>query len=60
VEAIHGEVVVLGNAGRADYQALEKELGNPNSDRLMFYASNFSISTGGISRFSARFLARRS
>jgi bifunctional non-homologous end joining protein LigD len=35
---IDGEVVVLGKTGRPDYQALERELGNPNSDRLQFYA----------------------
>jgi bifunctional non-homologous end joining protein LigD len=35
---IDGEAVVLGKTGLPDYQALERELGNPNSDRLFFYA----------------------
>ncbi|MER8477993.1 hypothetical protein NKJ22_21725 [Mesorhizobium sp. M0220] len=35
---IDGEAVVLGDTGLPDYQALERELGNPNSPRLIFYA----------------------
>ncbi|ESZ07356.1 DNA ligase D [Mesorhizobium sp. L48C026A00] len=35
---IDGEAVVLGDTGLPDYQALERELGNPNSARLIFYA----------------------
>ncbi|MER8886603.1 DNA ligase D [Mesorhizobium sp. M0816] len=35
---IDGEAVVLGETGLPDYQALERELGNPNSPRLIFYA----------------------
>ena len=35
---IDGEVVVLGKTGLPDYQALERELGKPNSERLIFYA----------------------
>ncbi|TPJ40013.1 DNA ligase D [Mesorhizobium sp. B2-6-5] len=35
---IDGEAVVLGDTGLPDYQALERELGSPNSSRLMFYA----------------------
>ncbi|RWK31956.1 DNA ligase D, partial [Mesorhizobium sp.] len=35
---IDGEAVVLGDTGLPDYQALERELGNPNSSRLIFYA----------------------
>lgn len=35
---IDGEAVVLGETGLPDYQALERELGNPGSPRLIFYA----------------------
>lgn len=35
---IDGEAVVLGDTGLPDYQALERELGNPDSARLVFYA----------------------
>ncbi|TPI35805.1 DNA ligase D [Mesorhizobium sp. B3-1-6] len=35
---IDGEAVVLGNTGLPDFQALERELGNPNSPKLMFFA----------------------
>ncbi|MBZ9799426.1 DNA ligase D [Mesorhizobium sp. ES1-4] len=35
---IDGEAVVLGETGLPDYQALERELGNPRSPRLIFYA----------------------
>ncbi|MBZ9856535.1 DNA ligase D [Mesorhizobium sp. CA13] len=35
---IDGEAVVLGDTGLPDYQALERELGNPNSAKLIFYA----------------------
>lgn len=35
---IDGEAVVLGDTGLPDYQALEREVGNPNSARLIFYA----------------------
>ncbi|MDG4910015.1 DNA ligase D [Mesorhizobium sp. WSM4898] len=35
---IDGEAVVLGDTGLPDYQALERELGNANSSRLIFYA----------------------
>jgi bifunctional non-homologous end joining protein LigD len=35
---IDGEAVVLGSTGLPDYQALERELGNRNSTRLIFYA----------------------
>ncbi|TPK72162.1 DNA ligase D [Mesorhizobium sp. B2-4-15] len=35
---IDGEAVVLGATGLPDYQALERELGNPNSPKLMFFA----------------------
>ncbi|MCF6117151.1 DNA ligase D [Mesorhizobium muleiense] len=35
---IDGEAVVLGDTGLPDFQALERELGNPNSPRLTFYA----------------------
>ncbi|RWM92792.1 MAG: DNA ligase D [Mesorhizobium sp.] len=35
---IDGEAVVIGDTGLPDYQALERELGNPNSSRLIFYA----------------------
>ncbi|PBB95977.1 DNA ligase D [Mesorhizobium sp. WSM3862] len=35
---IDGEAVVIGDTGLPDYQALERELGNPNSPRLIFYA----------------------
>ncbi|UCI10696.1 DNA ligase D [Mesorhizobium sp. B1-1-8] len=35
---IDGEAVVLGDTGLPDYQALERELGNPNSSRLILYA----------------------
>ncbi|MER8947247.1 DNA ligase D [Mesorhizobium sp. M0959] len=35
---IDGEAVVLGDTGLPDYQALERELGNPDSARLIFYA----------------------
>ncbi|MER8503626.1 DNA ligase D [Mesorhizobium sp. M0955] len=35
---IDGEAVVLGETGLPDYQALERELGNPNSPKLIFYA----------------------
>ncbi|MER9300215.1 DNA ligase D [Mesorhizobium sp. M0621] len=35
---IDGEAVVFGDTGLPDYQALERELGNPNSPRLIFYA----------------------
>ncbi|RWF69039.1 MAG: DNA ligase D [Mesorhizobium sp.] len=35
---IDGEAVVLGETGLPDYQALERELGNPNSPKVIFYA----------------------
>ncbi|MBZ9706860.1 DNA ligase D [Mesorhizobium sp. B3-2-1] len=35
---IDGEAVVLGETGLPDYQALERELGNPNSPKIIFYA----------------------
>lgn len=35
---LDGEVVVLGTTGLPDFQALERELGNPNSLKLMFFA----------------------
>ncbi|MER9544753.1 DNA ligase D [Mesorhizobium sp. M0437] len=35
---IDGEAVVLGDTGLPDYQALERELGSPDSARLIFYA----------------------
>ncbi|RWO81052.1 DNA ligase D [Mesorhizobium sp.] len=35
---IDGEAVVLGETGIPDFQALERELGNPNSRRIIFYA----------------------
>lgn len=35
---IDGEAVVLGETGLPDFQALERELGNPNSRRIIFYA----------------------
>ncbi|MBZ9864780.1 DNA ligase D [Mesorhizobium sp. CA15] len=35
---IDGEAVVLGTTGLPDFQALERELGNPNSSKLMFFA----------------------
>lgn len=35
---IDGEAVVLGETGLPDFQALERELGNPDSARLIFYA----------------------
>lgn len=35
---IDGEAVVLGETGLPDYQALERELGNPASPRLIFCA----------------------
>ncbi|UCI10203.1 DNA ligase D [Mesorhizobium sp. B1-1-8] len=35
---IDGEAVVLGSTGLPDFQALERELGNPNSPKLMFFA----------------------
>ncbi|MBZ9777104.1 DNA ligase D [Mesorhizobium sp. CO1-1-8] len=35
---IDGEAVVLGDTGLPDYQALERELGNPNSPKIIFYA----------------------
>ncbi|RWA69302.1 DNA ligase D [Mesorhizobium sp.] len=35
---IDGEAVVLGDTGLPDYQALERELGRPNSARLILYA----------------------
>lgn len=35
---IDGEAVVLGDTGLPDFQALERELGNPNSRRIIFYA----------------------
>ncbi|PBB90737.1 DNA ligase D [Mesorhizobium sp. WSM3864] len=35
---VDGEAVVLGDTGLPDYQALERELGNANSSRLIFYA----------------------
>ncbi|TPO13719.1 DNA ligase D [Mesorhizobium sp. B1-1-5] len=35
---IDGEATVLGNTGLPDFQALERELGNPNSLKLMFFA----------------------
>ncbi|ESX17285.1 MULTISPECIES: DNA ligase D [unclassified Mesorhizobium] len=35
---IDGEAVVLGDTGLPDYQALERELGNPSSLRMTLYA----------------------
>ncbi|MBZ9852043.1 DNA ligase D [Mesorhizobium sp. CA14] len=35
---LDGEVVVLGKTGLPDFQALERELGNPDSPKLMFFA----------------------
>ncbi|WP_027170158.1 DNA ligase D [Mesorhizobium sp. WSM3224] len=35
---LDGETVVLGKSGLPDHQALERELGNPNSHKLMFFA----------------------
>lgn len=35
---LDGEVAVLGATGLPDFQALERELGNPNSSKLMFFA----------------------
>jgi bifunctional non-homologous end joining protein LigD len=35
---IDGEAVVLGETGLPHYQALERELGNPNSPKVIFYA----------------------
>ncbi|MBZ9735006.1 DNA ligase D [Mesorhizobium sp. CA18] len=35
---IDGEAVVLGNTGLPDFQALERELANPSSPKLMFFA----------------------
>ncbi|MDG4876268.1 DNA ligase D [Mesorhizobium sp. WSM4935] len=34
---LDGEIVVLGATGLPDFQALERELGNPNSSKLMFF-----------------------
>ncbi|RWB75870.1 MAG: DNA ligase D [Mesorhizobium sp.] len=34
---LDGEAVVLGTTGLPDFQALERELGNPNSPKLMFF-----------------------
>lgn len=35
---LDGEAVVLGSTGLPDFQALERELGNANSHKLMFFA----------------------
>ncbi|MDG4875204.1 DNA ligase D [Mesorhizobium sp. WSM4935] len=35
---LDGEAVVLGKTGLPDFQALERELGNPNSSKIMFFA----------------------
>ncbi|TPI65055.1 DNA ligase D [Mesorhizobium sp. B3-1-7] len=35
---LDGEAVVLGKTGLPDFQALERELGNPNSPKLRFFA----------------------
>lgn len=35
---LDGEAVVLGKTGLPDFQALERELGNPNSPKLIFFA----------------------
>ena len=36
--AAHGEATVLGNTGLPDFQALRRELGNPESSRLLYHA----------------------
>jgi bifunctional non-homologous end joining protein LigD len=35
---LDGEAVVLGKTGRPDFQALRRELGKPESDKLTYYA----------------------
>ena len=35
---IDGEATVLGNTGLPDFQALRRELGNPESSRLLYHA----------------------
>ncbi|CDX12577.1 DNA ligase D [Mesorhizobium plurifarium] len=35
---LDGEAVVLGKTGLPDFQALERELGNPNSSKIIFFA----------------------
>src|SRR5947209_28049 len=35
---IDGEATVLGNTGLPDFQALRRELGNPESTRLLYHA----------------------
>jgi len=35
---LDGEAVVLGKTGRPDFQALRRELGKPQSDKLTYYA----------------------
>ncbi|WP_245429939.1 hypothetical protein [Mesorhizobium sp. WSM3859] len=35
---LDGEAVVLGKTGLPDFQALERELGSPNSSKIMFFA----------------------
>ncbi|RUW63816.1 DNA ligase D [Mesorhizobium sp. M7A.F.Ca.US.008.03.1.1] len=43
---LDGEAVVLGDTGLPDYQALERELGNPDSARLIFYAFDLLLLNG--------------
>src|SRR5437868_8232920 len=46
---IDGEATVLGSTGLPDFQALRRELGNPESSRLIYHAFDLSTSMASIS-----------
>ena len=56
---IDGEATVLGNTGLPDFQALRRELGNPESSRLLYHAFDLLYLNGADLR-PASLPARRS
>src|SRR5947207_1545589 len=55
---IDGEATVLGNTGLPDFQALRRELGNPESSRLLYHAFDLLYLNGADLR-PASLLARK-